>query len=174
MLQHESLSMRCSPSPMRDPLSTDSTRILLQHRLPLESQPPSDILLLWHRHLQGLQIDLCTPLSSRSSATSLGCTTESQLWSLEQLFLLLPCPGCLQSSSSHIHTPLFHPLLCSTFYTFLNMWSQRCYQCCRRAQPWPASRSMVELREASGIFSQKSPLQSTPSPKPCHTNLTLL
>lgn len=40
---------------------------------------------------------------------------ESQLWSLEQLLpLLLPCPGCLQSCSSHIHTPLLHLLLCST------------------------------------------------------------
>lgn len=37
-----------------------------------------------------------------------------------------------------------------------------------------SSRSIMELGEASGIFSQKSPLQSTPSPKPCHTNLTLL
>lgn len=36
-------------------------QILLQHRLPLESQPPPDIPLLWRGLLQGLQVDLCTP-----------------------------------------------------------------------------------------------------------------
>ena len=71
---------------------------------------------------------------------------------------------------SHILTPLSQLLLCSSFFPFLNMLSERCYHHRWWAWPWSAvgpswsqlALALLDTAKASGI-SQKPLLQPSPS-----------
>jgi len=78
---------------------------------------------------------------------------------------------------SHVLTPLYW-LLCHSCYLFLNMLSQRRYQCRWWARPWPSvgpSQSQLvtgSVRHGGGfwhLLTEVTPV-ALQLPKPCHIN----
>lgn len=116
---------------------------------------------------------LCPPGAAGAQPPLHGCTRQSQgylssgTWSSS----FFSCSGCLQSCSSHSHSSL-PPALVQYFLPLLKYVITEVLPVLLKGSALASSKSIVEFGEASGFFSQKSPLQSTPSPKPCHTNLS--
>ena len=126
----------------------------------------------------GTGSSMCCRWTSAPRWTSMGCRGTA---CLTMVFITgcraitVPAPGAsppppssltLVSAElfpSHILTPLSP---CRFFFPFLNIFSQRHYHCCWLARPWPAAGpswswlvlALFDIGEASGSFSQKSPL----------------
>jgi len=165
-------------------------RSLLQCGLPMGSQLPSGIHLLW----LGVPSMGCRWISA-PAWTSTGCRGTA---CLTRVFSTVcrgtsalvpgapPAPAfslTLVSAElflSHILTPFSSCKmpLCRCFYTFLNGLPQRHYHCHRWARPWPTvgpswsqlALALLDVGEASSSFSQKPSLQPPHLLKPCHAN----
>jgi len=118
--------------------STGPGRSLLQHGLPMGSQPPLGIPLHWHGAFHSCRWVCASPW------TSMGCRGTACLTmvcSMGCRGISAPVPGeppPPPSSLTRVSAELFHifsrasPGCCSAagFYVFLNMLSQRHYQYC--------------------------------------------
>lgn len=104
--------------------TTGPDRSLLQHGSPRGSQPSWGTLLL---HVRSSMAAAGTAVSPRSAPEAAG----------EPLSVLLPRPGCLQSSFPPEFSFLSSGCCCTAVFFFVNTLSQSCYHCCWRALPWP-------------------------------------
>jgi len=154
--------------------STGRTKSLLKCRLPMGSQPPLGIHLLWCSVLHGLQVDISVPLWTSKGCRGTTCLTMVFFMGCRRISALVPGapsppPYSLTLVSaelflSHSLTPLSH---CRVFFfCFLTILSQRHYHHHRWAQPWPEAGpswswlalAPLDIGEASSSFSQKPPL----------------
>jgi len=173
---HKPCQQTCSGAGSSLHWSAGPGRSLLQHGLPTRSQLPSDIHLLRHGVLPGLQVEICSTVDLHGLQGNL-C---SGAWSTSSPSFFTDLGVCRVVSPTYSHSSLLlHLLWCRFFYTFSNMLSQRRYHRCQLAQLWPVAApcwsrlalALSDMGEASAASHTSHPCSSfTPKNLACKPN----
>jgi len=173
------------PAPPWAPLSTGPARSLLQHGLPMVSQPRLGILLLWHGVVPGLQVGICSTVDLHG-LWGTACLTMVFSTGCREISALVPGappppPSALTLVSaelflSHILTHLSCWKLPRFFFPLLNYVIPKVLPPLLMGSALPSDRSLLEPAGTGSIGHRGSFQQllteATPVapllPKPCH------